>query len=268
MKKLWMFGCSFSDRTQVSHCYGELAAEKLNVNYEHQAAGCGSNDRIFRVLGNLIADEKVDSRDTIVVQYTGVDRTEFWSPIEQRGLLEHRASELAQRHGRITLRERYAAGGDVTRFKTGSYNWQVDTREASLHKQYEEFASFAPFNTERWRASHTMLQHSLLSTGARVVFLQPGCDGQPHYAPLEYEFTKSIIPEFRKDAYTNFSILNRAKGWTLGSDEYHLSLEGHRVLAGELAAHIKHREKEETNDQSWIHRSRQTWNALRRGNRS
>lgn len=267
MNKLYMFGCSFSDRTRVSHCYGELAAEQLQLKYIHNAAGCGSNDRIFRVLGNLLADNAIDKQDTVVVQYTGVDRTEFWSNIEQRGLEQRRSQELSERHGRITLRERYAHGGDITRFKAGSWEWQLDTREAGLHKAYELNASFEPFNIERWRASHTMLQNTLAHKGIRTIFITPGSETTPLYVPMGWEFANTLMPEFADTAFSNTDILDKTRGWTLGNDVFHLSQEGHRTLGAQLAAHIKHLEKEQKNDQSWIHRSRQAWNALRRGNR-
>jgi len=55
---LWVFGCSASDRTEVDYCYGDYLSEMLGAEYKHYAAGCGSNDRIFRILPNLIKNNQ------------------------------------------------------------------------------------------------------------------------------------------------------------------------------------------------------------------
>ena len=46
--KLCVAGCSFSDYTKVDKVWGEYLAEKLDVDYLHEGAGCGSNWRIWR----------------------------------------------------------------------------------------------------------------------------------------------------------------------------------------------------------------------------
>ena len=49
---LFVGGCSFSDRFGTSTvCWGEILAEKLNMNYNHDAVlSSGNNDRIWRIL--------------------------------------------------------------------------------------------------------------------------------------------------------------------------------------------------------------------------
>jgi hypothetical protein len=78
MSKLIVAGCSVSDYTNVKKVWGEYLAEQLNYEYVHEAAGCGSNYRMWRVLTTHILNGNITANDTVVVQYTTLERNEFW----------------------------------------------------------------------------------------------------------------------------------------------------------------------------------------------
>lgn len=80
MAKIIVGGCSFSDNAYGITPWGAIVARELNYDYIHAAASAGSNFRIWRTLTNHIADKTITSDDIIIVQYTMIDRKEYWSP--------------------------------------------------------------------------------------------------------------------------------------------------------------------------------------------
>ena len=85
---LLVAGCSVSDYSEVKQTYGEYLANKLNLNYVHRAAGCGSNWRIWRVIFDAVNNKIITPEDLIIVQYTEITRTEFWSDTISYSTLE------------------------------------------------------------------------------------------------------------------------------------------------------------------------------------
>ena len=80
---LFAGGCSFSDARHQNFpestlCWGEVLAEKLEMNYNHDAVETsGNNDRIWRVLTEKIMNNEITSKDKVFLQYTSVNRKEF-----------------------------------------------------------------------------------------------------------------------------------------------------------------------------------------------
>jgi len=91
IKKVWTYGCSVSNcsyspgQDVIDAClhpertYSGYLSDLLQAENMHYAKGCGSNDRIFRLVCNHIINGQIKSDDLIIIQYTNVHRREFWS---------------------------------------------------------------------------------------------------------------------------------------------------------------------------------------------
>ena len=84
--KLFVGGCSVSDYSQVNYVYGELLAKKIDCEYIHEASSCGSNWRIWRKIINHIMSGNLTSNDLLIIQYTTLERKEFWTKNERIAL--------------------------------------------------------------------------------------------------------------------------------------------------------------------------------------
>ena len=74
MSTLCVAGCSFSDRTQVSHNYGDFLSDMLNMDYLHLAGGGGSNSRSIRLITESILSGELTPGSTVIWQPTEVTR--------------------------------------------------------------------------------------------------------------------------------------------------------------------------------------------------
>jgi len=202
MTKLIVAGCSVSDYTQVDNVWGEILAESLNYDYIHEAAGCGSNYRMWRVLTNYILTGKITAKDTVIVQYTTVERNEFWSPIIQ----DDWKRELCY-------------DGNILRFKSGSHTWHTGA-ENKLMKTYEKFIS-TEFETEKFINNHMMFQCLAKEYGIKnLYFLKVG----------SYAIDNIPFIDFYRDNYIHYNKLTIEK-YHLKNDNGHLSMLGHEDLA-------------------------------------
>ena len=77
--KLIVAGCSVSDYTRVDTVYGKILADSIGYDYVHHGAGCGSNYRIWKKLTQMLMSGDLTDCDIVLVQYTQIDRREFWS---------------------------------------------------------------------------------------------------------------------------------------------------------------------------------------------
>ena len=101
MNKLFIIACSHGMGCEIEgegighfteynlkHCYGTLVAEHLNLEPVNLSWPGGSNDRIFRVIYELVNDEfeffgnkyKWEEGDRFLIQWTGPDRIELKTP--------------------------------------------------------------------------------------------------------------------------------------------------------------------------------------------
>ena len=147
MKKLFVAGCSVSDYTKVDKVYGEYLSEKLNYEYVHEGAGCGSNWRIWRKITNHILNGNLTPNDLLIVQYTTIERREIWS-----------RENYISKNEKIELREEYKDGGNIVRFKMGSHAWQQREGEKKFFKLYEENFLSDDFEKEVFKTQNVMFQ--------------------------------------------------------------------------------------------------------------
>ena len=202
MVKLVVAGCSVSDYTQVDKVWGEYLADQLGYEYLHEAAGCGSNYRIWRVLTNYILTGKITAEDTVIVQYTTVERNEFWSPIIQDDWKRDSCFD-----------------GNILRFKSGSHTWHTGA-ENKLMKTYEKFIS-TEFETEKFINNHMMFQCLAKEYGIKnLYFLKVG----------NYSIDNMSFIDYYRNNYIYYDKITIEK-YHLKNDNGHLSMLGHEDLA-------------------------------------
>ena len=222
--KLISAGCSFSDYLQNNRTvYGLELAGKLGRSYDHQGAGAGSNWRMWRVLSTKIIRGEITNRDLVTVQYTGLERREFWSshqtayhPDQNDILLQHR--------------DQYA-DGELIRYKANAWQWQDHRRENKFLKLYEQHHVCLEYEQEWFDIQHHQFQLLLQHYNIPCIFivcrhrspenfeLMPHCDRLKFAEPLD----------FQKDAQT----------WYHSTDNSHLCDQGHQQLAQMLYDHIR-----------------------------
>lgn len=214
MPKLIVAGCSVSDYTNVNKVWGEYLADQLGYEYLHEAAGCGSNYRIWRVLASHIRKNIITPDDTVVVQYTTLERNEFWSPSD---------STVEPRHHR----DEYD-NGSLIRYKVDSHNWHFGY-ESKLMKIYDRFINLK-YEEEKFINNHLMFQCLMKEYKIKnLYFVKVGGYGQESLTLLDcykdnYKVCQNIF-----DNHQNH-LLN---------DSCHLSSTGHKLLADIIFNKIK-----------------------------
>lgn len=198
---LYVFGCSASDRTEVPKCYGDYLADSLNLTYQHYAAGCGSNDRIFRNLLTLVKNKTITSKDLVIIQYTETTRTEYWSSFVND----------------VNLRDNYDSG-QILRYKINSGSWQPNKIEKKFFKLYEQYFLNETFEQEKFAAHNFALQCVLEKYNIDAWFLD--IHG---YLPLSFDTI-----EYFKDRIIS---LPDPKIHQLFFDDGHFHIEGHKKVA-------------------------------------
>lgn len=223
MRKLFVAGCSVSDYTKVEKVYGEYLSEKLNCDYVHEGAGCGSNWRIWRKITNYILNGELTSNDLLVVQYTTIERKEVWSK-----------ENYKMNNEKILLREDYKDGGNLVRFKVGSYDWQQIDYEKKFFNLYENCFLSIDYEREVFKTQNLMFQTMLKYFNIPTVFLG-------YYLSLNKN-TMDLLPEFKKNSYVEIPhVLDRK--YCLENDWWHLNDLGHQMVADKLYEYIVDKKK-------------------------
>ncbi len=221
--KLISAGCSFSDYLQNNRTvYGKELSQLLDRNYMHQGAGAGSNWRIWRVIGQAVMQGLITDRDIVTVQYTGIERREFWS--------SHRAEKKSHSDFLVSRRDSYA-DGDLIRYKAMAWTWQDHERENEFLQLYEEHHVCVSYEQEWFDLQHYQFQLLLQQHRIPCVFIIG------RHRPLEkfeliepfsqWQFQES--EDFQRDTNT----------WNSPADNSHLCDHGHRQLAEMLFQHIR-----------------------------
>ena len=170
-KKLTVAGCSVSDRgSGVDWCYGDKLAELLDVEYDHQGAICGSNDRIFRVVTNSIIDGSIDTDTLVVIQYTQTVRREFWTS----NTVDEPFPGPMNSTGRIPLVESYGEeriDGQLVRWKPNAHSWQKVSSTQQFFKQYQEQFADIKYADDVFALQHYNFVHMLNAKKIPHVFL-------------------------------------------------------------------------------------------------
>tara|TARA_B110000977_G_scaffold133953_1_gene170572 strand:- start:5124 stop:5792 length:669 start_codon:yes stop_codon:yes gene_type:complete len=217
MSKLIVAGCSVSDYTEVDRVWGDYLAEHLGLEYKHLAAQCGSNDRLFRLLTNDIRNNIIEPDDIVMVQYTTIERTEFWSGISP---LEPDA-----------LRDPYD-DGSIIKFKFRSHE-TFKGIECKFTKMYERFINHN-FELEKFINNHVSFQ--CLAKEYNIHNLYFVKVGEYGWDEITYG-NIPLIPKY-KDNFLNYRDLLQDDKWRLAFDNLHLSEQGHKELASRVFARL------------------------------
>lgn len=208
-------GCSFSDYLDDNnYVYGDRLAMMLGAKYIHEGAGAGSNWRIWRRITKMILDGKLMPDDIVIIQYTGLERKEFWSSNEQTSTSKHRES--------------YNNDGSLLRYKAKAHEWHKD-KEANFLKMYEENHVSAEFCEEQFYTQHHMFQYMLKAHNVKAIFFYSRHRQQ---YPLIDHFKITVFDEgdeFRHNKDT----------WYSSEDNSHLCDKGHLQLAKKMLTHLK-----------------------------
>lgn len=207
MPNLFIAGCSVSDYTKVDKVWGEFLSEKIQNDYVHLAAACGSNYRMWRLIASKIINREITKNDTVIFQYTTLERNEFWSPIKDQFPLY--------------LRENYKNSGSTIRFKVDSYSFGYNSIETKLLKLYTRFINLE-YEEEKFVNNHMMIQCLAKEFNIKNLYfvtLSPyGLSNMPLIP--SYENNHIVLPHIFKK-----------KENCLPRDRSHLSDHGHQLLA-------------------------------------
>lgn len=222
MKKLFLVGCSVSDNLPVKQVYGNLLAKKIGYEYVHMAKGIGSNYRMWRYATKAVLEKKITSDDLLLVQYSGVERTEFWSEIDRTKPVAH-----------DDISEVYPKGGTILKFKMDAHEWQDHEIEKSFFKLYQEKFLNPVFEEEKFRVHNYNFQCMLAQNNIKALFFQSRavCSNIENFQVIE-----RYAPYFYKETHefmTDKSIVVDPV-----TDRFHLNPAGHEKLAGLLYSHI------------------------------
>lgn len=230
MKKLFVAGCSFSDFTKVEKVYGQFLAEKLNYEYVHEGAGCGSNWRIWRQITKHVMSGNLTPNDLLIVQYTGREREEFWSSLEQPA---YAFEPNTVDH--LTVIDKYS-GGNIIRYKAEAAAWQNNKEERNFFDEYEKYFVSINFERERFVTHNYMFQRMLLSNNINAIFIRA------HRIPPLAD--SDILSEFKPYV---FNEPHKIREHNLAPDDFgHMNQLGHQVFADWLFDHINIVYKENT----------------------
>jgi len=217
MDNLLVAGCSVSDYTYVNEVWGESLAEQLNLNYIHQAAGCGSNWRIWRKIFESVNLNIITPHDTIIIQYTSTERREFWSPFEISATVTEDKGPLSEEYD----------SGCIIRYKIDAEQWVNHPQERKLFKQYSRFIN-EKFELEQFHMMHSMFQSYMKDKGfKKIYFLKAG-----KYGPLKGE--QDLIDYYKN----NWIAAPNAFKYHLPNDPSHLNQKGHNELASLVHKYI------------------------------
>jgi hypothetical protein len=220
-RRLIVAGCSFSDYLANNKTvYGQELATKLGCTYVHQGAGCGSNWRTWRVIGGMLLRGEITSNDLVVVQYTGMERREFWSRFTHK---------IATPAGRPT-REPYDQGC-LIRYKSGANTWQPNPAECDFFKTYEENHVSVAYEAEWFALQHYQFQLLLKAHAIPCIFITS------RIAVNETDIDL-IEPYAQSKFYEPFAFKADRQNWYSDTDSAHFCDHGHRRLADILHAHV------------------------------
>lgn len=224
-------GCSFSDYTKVDKVYGEILAEQLECEYLHEGSGCGSNDRIWRTVCSAINNGVITSKDLVVIQYTSLERREFWYD------LPGSPTKFKQ----INLSESYHDGGSLVKFKVGSHTWARTREERALTSLYEQHFVSVEYESERFINQNLMFQAFLTQKKIPTIFLvssylsNTNCK-KGNIADL---FLETSSEKIASNALIWDKNITDPECQLDPKDNAHLSEYGHQVLADDLYSHVQ-----------------------------
>jgi len=227
MDKIFVAGCSFSDWSQVEYNYGEYLGELLGKPVGFYTSGCGSNYRMWRKLVPAITSKVITENDLLIVQYTSVERKEFWTSFKSPNQNDYENNGHPTKGSK--MREEYG-DGEVIKYKVHANQWQSVPEEKSFFRVYEDNFLYIPFEIELFNNYHIMFKGLLKQYKIPTIFLRT-C----------YSYDLPILEEVAPplEHFLNVQHL-QVPDLCLEKDTCsHLTAEGHQKLADVLADYIK-----------------------------
>lgn len=231
--KLFQFGCSWSDYTgNIKETYGEILAKHYGREYIHEARGCGSNWRYFRLLPQFIHERKIDKEDIILIQITAFERAEVWTGRDYK-IIDYRKTQNMTDpwYNHDGVRD-----GTILRMKAGAEKWFAYPEEKEFAKQRMKFVN-NDWDITNWNSHMLSLQGLLDYHGFKNVLWM-------------YTFAGRNIPENKRQRISQVPPMMvrpnnfcGVRGWcryelTLPGkndeehDYTHLNQAGHKYVAG------------------------------------
>ena len=265
MSTLCVAGCSYSDRTQVSHCFGDFVSASLNMNYLHLAGGCGSNQRAVRLITEALISSELTKGDTVIWQITDVTRRELpstWMTYHSDGKQFLKKSKadfdiIRQRQDPNKVSTLIADTNphydcvvdDVytTRFKMGSHQWQQSPSDRNHHAYTEKYAVLEELDQYNFYLDLWRLQSLLHLNNIKLILFW-------NFQSFKEEVCGQWLDKIDSIVKHQFVIgdhwdLYRTPAWYLNSNSYaldpingdfsHFSISGHMKIAELLERFIE-----------------------------
>ena len=266
-RKLAVAGCSISDRTKTTHCYGDYLADMLDMDYLHLAGGGGSNQRSIRLIQEAVLDGTLLRNDVVLFQITDTTRCELKSALMSTpaGMKVAQAQimmvQVQRENATIEVggtgfhEDLEVSNWDITehgvysRFKMLSHGWQPKEEDQKLHEQFEQYGVVSGLCMHEFRLQLAMLRTFLHHHGVKFyVFVEHlGRSFETWCTENQYSALND------NDIYLdNIWPLNCADDWHSnpeyfkyhlipGEDAVHYSIDGHNMIAQCLYQPIKDR---------------------------
>ena len=241
-RRLAQFGCSWSDYTEsavetIHATYGELLAKNYDAEYIHEARGCGSNARYFRLLPSMVHNGILSKNDIIIIQIIAWERTEVWSG-RKHPIINYRSG--------YNMTDPWFSGkkrnGTILRMKSQAWTWLTYPEEKEYAKQWLLFQD-PSFELAVWNSHMLSLQGFLDSEGFKNVFWV-----YPFSGPSVPEHKRKKVSECPQDMIMPRKFIP-VRGWVTDEltlkrpegephDYCHLSQAGHDYVAQKIIDEI------------------------------
>jgi hypothetical protein len=266
MKKLFVAGCSISDRTQVTHSYGDFVAAHFGIPFVNLAGGAGSNKRCIRLVVENVRSGNLTSDDLLIFQWIEPARTELHSPstlyiADSKEAYENNIKSIEEKRkqipenfvGRIPclnpIYDIVAEKYPVTRFKPQSHTWMGSERDASYHLSHERNGIISELAFYEMSLQYEMLEGYLHSKNIPFISLWRRNEGAEIPSMIRDLFDIDLVRKndiVLSDIWEEYndphwhSPINK-KYWLDPDDPVHFSIEGHIEAANHICAHLQHR---------------------------
>jgi len=223
--KIIVGGCSISDYTPgVKKVYGEILAEKIDADYIHHGAGCGSNYRIWRNITRMVMNNEIDENDIVLIQYTDANRDEYWSAT---------STKIGNYKGdKIIIREQ-KYDGDIIRFKASLS--MPNKNEQKFFDLKQAYFTSNDFNDERFEYNHFLFHNLMISKNIKVAYVVLGG------MMAAYNLEKIHLFNKNGEIHITDGMYFKSPNEYFSIDGTHWNQTGHKYVANVLQKFIKNK---------------------------
>lgn len=225
--KLIVAGCSVSDRTRVDTAYGEILADSIGCDYVHHGAGCGSNYRIWKKLTQMLMSGNLTDCDIVLVQYTTLERREFWSDTIVPDYLRYSLKDK-----NMVLRE-LNNDGHIVRYKSNLYG--LGKIEEKFLKMYEKYFVNYDYERELFETNHFLFHNTMEKYGIKIFYITFEEEDTHDF----YGYAGQEQPLYKTTNEQHINITNIESNYCLSDDKHHLSQQGHYYMAKVLEEQLR-----------------------------